>query len=254
MKNKEGFSKAGIIATIAAFAFIIVATVLVINGNNNAIDYDNYNFYSIIAPDNHNGQIGDNVKGDSNAPVLIFEYADYQCPGCASMNNRVNEAINKADGKLAIVYRNYLLSYHQNGTAAASAAIAAGLQGYWKEYGDKLFANQAEWEYSTGSERTTYFDKYFLEVTNQKGDLTQFHKDIASEKVSQRISFDMGIGKRIEVPGTPAFYIDGQFIDWNNKEGGSITINGQELSWDHSLDGSEFVDLLLDIVKAKTSH
>ena len=214
MKNKEGFSKAGIIATIAAFAFIIVATVLVINGNNNAIDYDNYNFYSIIAPDNHNGQIGDNVKGDSNAPVLIFEYADYQCPGCASMNNRVNEAINKADGKLAIVYRNYLLSYHQNGTAAASAAIAAGLQGYWKEYGDKLFANQAEWEYSTGSERTTYFDKYFLEVTNQKGDLTQFHKDIASEKVSQRISFDMGIGKRIEVPGTPAFFLVGQFIDW----------------------------------------
>ena len=253
MKTNQGSVKVGIIATIIAMAFVIVATVLVINANNSATDYDNYNFYSIISPDSHNGEIGDNVKGDKNAPVLIFEYADFQCPGCASMNTRINEAIKKADGKLAIVYRNYLLSYHQNGTAAASAAEAAGLQGYWKEYADKLFAEQTEWEYSTSSERTALFNKYFTAVTNGKGNLDKFNEDIASSRVSQKIKFDMGIAKRIDVHGTPAFYIDEQFIDWSNQQGGSIKINGKEISWDHQLTGSEFIELILGIVEAKLS-
>ena len=254
MKKLYGFMKAGVIATITTFAFVIIATILVVNANNKATNYDDYDFYSIIAPDSHNGNIGDNVKGDKDAPVLIFEYADFQCPGCASMNNRVNDAIKAADGKLAVVYRNYLLSYHKNGTAAASAAEAAGLQGYWKPYADKLFENQAEWEYATGSDRTTLFDKYFTEVTDGKGDLDKFHQDIASDQVSQKISFVMGIGKRIGVSATPAFFVDGQLIAWTSKEGGKITIAGKEFSWDHTLSGDEFVDLLADIVEAKTSH
>ena len=254
MKYKSGFSTAGLIASIIAIVFVVVTSILVINTNNQATDYNNYDFNSVIEPDVHNGNIGDHIKGSTDAPVIIFEYADFQCPGCASINTRVNDAIKKTDGKLAVVYRNYLLSYHQNATAAASAAEAAGLQGYWKEYADTLFKNQAEWEYSTPSARTTLFNQYFTEITNGKGDLDKFNQDLASENVSQKISFDMGIGKRINLPGTPAFYVDGQLIDWGNRKGGKITVNGKELSWDHTLSGEEFTNLLLDIVNAKTSN
>ena len=252
MKTKSGFSIAGIIAGITATIFVIVASILVINANNNATNYNNYDFNSVIEPDEHNGHIGDHIKGDKDALVIIFEYADFQCPGCASINTRVNKALEKSDDKLAIVYRNYLLSYHQNGTAAASAAEAAGLQGYWKEYADTLFKNQAEWEYATPSERTTLFNKYFTEITEGHGDLEKFNKDIASENVSKKISFDMGIGKRINLPGTPSFYIDDQRIDYGNEKGSSITINGKTITWDHTLSGEEFTNLLLDIVEAKT--
>ena len=117
------------------------------------------------------------MKGSEDAPVVIFEYADYQCPGCASMNPRVNKIIEELDGKLALVYRSYLLSYHQNGTAAASAAEAAGLQGYWKPYTDKLFSEQSEWGYATVSKRGEFFEKYFEEVTEGKGDMEQFKRD-----------------------------------------------------------------------------
>ena len=242
MKTKSGFSIAGIIAGITATVFVIVASILVINANNNATNYNNYDFNSVIEPDEHNGHIGDHIKGDKDAPVIIFEYADFQCPGCASINTRVNKALEKSDDKLAIVYRNYLLSYHQNGTAAASAAEAAGLQGYWKEYADTLFKNQAEWEYATPSERTTLFNKYFTEMTEGHGDLEKFNKDIASENVSKKISFDMGIGKRINLPGTPSFYIDDQRIDYGNEKGSSITINGKTITWDHTLSGEEFTN------------
>ena len=251
MKKYKGFSVAGAIGIIAVVAFLIIAGFLVIDGNNKATNYNDYDFYSVIEPDEHNGYIGDNVKGDPQAPVLIFEYADFQCPGCASINPRVNSAIEKADGKLAIVYRNFILSYHQNGTAAASAAQAAGLQGYYRAYADKLFSEQAEWEYASASERTALFQKYFTEVSNGEGDLEKFNSDLASENVSKKISFDMGIAKRVDIASTPAFYIDGQLIDWSNREGGSITINNQTITWETNLTGEQFEDLLIRIAKAK---
>lgn len=251
MKKTGGFSVAGVIAGVVIVAVIAVGAFFVIDGNNKATNFNEYDFYSIIQPDANNGNIGDHVKGDPEAPVVIFEYADYQCPGCASMNKRVNSIIEELDGKLAVVYRSYLLSYHQNGTAAASAAEAAGLQGYWKQYADKLFTEQAEWEYASPSERTELFDKYFVEVTGGKGDLERFHKDIASEAVSKKISFDMGIGRRIDIAGTPAFYVDGQLISWN--AAGEVIIDGKTVSWEEPQEGTHnFANVIKKIVEAKT--
>lgn len=249
MKKKQGFSVVGLIIGILVVILLGVATYAIVDANNKATNYNDYDFYSVIEATDNNGNIGDHVKGDPDAPVLIFEYADYQCPGCASINPRVNKVIEQLDGKLAVVYRSFLLSYHQNGTAAASAAEAAGLQGYWKEYADKLFAEQSEWEGASASERSAIFDKYFEEVTDGKGDLEKFNEDIASEAVSKKINFDMGIGKRIEVEGTPAFYVDGQLIRWG--EAGSVEINGQTISWDSARSGDDFSQLLKDIVAAK---
>ena len=62
----------------------------------------------------------------------------------------------------------------------------------------------------------------------------------------------MGIGKRIDISATPAFYVDGQRIDWSEETGGSLQVGIEDLTWDHALSGSEFVDLLLKIVKAAT--
>lgn len=255
MKKRTGFSVIGLIVGITIVAGVVVAGYFVIDGNNKATDFNDYDFYSVIEPTKDNGNIGDHVKGSPDAPVLIFEYADYQCPGCASINPRVNKVIEELDGKLAVVYRSYLLSYHQNGTAAASAAEAAGLQtdekgkSYWKAYADKLFSEQSEWEYATSSKRTEFFEKYFDEVTDGKGDIEKFRSDMASEQVSKKISFDMGIGHRIDIEGTPAFYIDGQLIKWGSE--GSVTVNGETISWDSARSGDDFVKLIKDIVKAK---
>ncbi len=222
----------------------------IFDGNANMTDYEKIDFYSIIEASKDNGNIADHVKGSADAPVIIFEYADFQCPGCASMNPKVNKAIEQSNGKIAVVYRNFLLSYHQNGTAAASAAEAAGIQGYWKPFTDLLFANQSEWEYSSASERTVFFKNYFEQATDGKGDMDKFVSDMGSKEVKKKIDFDMAIGKRVDIGGTPAFYIDGQLIDWSTAS--SITINGKTITWDKS-QGTEadFIKLLNDIADAK---
>ncbi|MDO4612293.1 MAG: thioredoxin domain-containing protein [Candidatus Saccharibacteria bacterium] len=268
MKKKTGYSIAGIIIAISIAAFIAIATFIVIDGNNKSTDFSSYDFNSVIQADSHNGEISDHIKGydpatgtvtddpeiAKKAPLIIYEYADFQCEYCALMNTRVNNLIKKLEGKVSVVYRNYLLSYHQNGTAAASAAEAASLQGYWKPYADKLYENQSEWAYSTGSNRTDLFNRYFVEVTNGEGDLEKFNSDIASTNVSKKISFDMGIGKRIDIAGTPAFYVDNQYIDFGNSNGGSLKIGNDTFTWEAALTSEQFDKLIEDIANSKLSQ
>lgn len=254
MKRLKGFSAVGVIIGVVVAGLIIFAAYKVIDGNNKATNFGEYDFYSIIEGTKDNGEIGDHVKGNPEAPVVIFEYMDPQCSHCASMNARINKIVEELDGKLAVVYRYCLIREFNNNTAAASAAEAAGLQGYWKEYLDKLFSAQAEWFYATPSERTELFSKYFEEATEGKGDLEKFNEDIASEAVSKKISFDMGIAKRIDVSGTPAFYIDGQFIDWGDSDKSgvdSVVVNGRTVTWNGTQSGEDFVKLIKDIVAAK---
>ena len=256
MKKSRGFSKVGIIVGIVVAAFVTLAVFLVIDSNKKTANISQYDFYTVIEGDSNNGQISDHVKTDKDGtytgtPLYIFEYADYQCPACASMNTKINQVIDELDGKLAVVYRNYLLSYHQNSTAAASAAEAAGIQGYWREYADILFKNQSEWEYLNGSDRTEAFERYFVQASNNAGDMEKFREDVASNAVSKKISFDMGIGKAVEVAGTPAFYVDGQFIAWTDEEGGSVTIDGKLITWNGKLASNEFMDIIKKMVEAK---
>ncbi len=171
----------------------------------------------VYEPSDANGNFGEMIEGDPNAPVKIYEYGDYQCDACAPMNPYVNEIVEEYDGKVAVVYRTMIMSYHQCGTSAASAALAASRQGYWKEYKDYLYENQDDWFYSDPTECPTQFQDYFKKVTNGKGDMEKFVADMGSSEVSQKISFDAGLAKKQKVSFTPTFYVEGDFVDQRNK-------------------------------------
>lgn len=181
--------------------------------------YDAYDVNTVIEASDLNGEIADHVKGEADAPVVIYEYADFQCPGCSTMNPRLNKLIEEYDGQVALVYRNFLMSYHQNGRTAASAAEAAGLQGYWYDYMNKLFTNQAIWEYASQNERVAVFKDLFEQVTDGKGDLEKFEEDINSEAVKKKLKFDEKMANKIDAPGTPSLYLNGERIDFSNAEG-----------------------------------
>lgn len=235
---------------VLGFVFGVAALILIGFGVISANNRNNDNYCRIMEPSEENGFIGDHVKGSSDAPVLIFEYADFQCPGCASVNKLVNAAIEALDGKVALVYRNYILSYHKNGNAAASAAESAGLQGYWKPFADLLFANQAEWENASPSERTSLFRGYFQAASNGEGDEAKFLSNLSSEDIQKKISNDAKMTSGVDFQGTPAFYIDGELIDWSVKS--SVRVNGKVVSWDSGrVTAEDFTQLFKDIAAAK---
>ena len=80
-----------------------------------------------IEKDERNGQIGDNIEGNKDAKVLIIEYADFQCPGCAATFPFLSELVKEYKGQVGLIFRNFVLTYHKNGTASAYAANAAAL-------------------------------------------------------------------------------------------------------------------------------
>lgn len=204
-----------IIAAIVA-VFGVVMTISMIQKNEDkviSVNADDYDLNGVIPASEASGNMSENVVGDSNAPVKIYEYADYQCEGCAAMNPYLNKLVEEYNGKVAVVYRGYVLSYHQNGTAAASAANAAALQGYWKPYKDLLFANQNDWFYATASERQPLFEKYFEEATDEKGDLARFKKDMQSAQVAQKISFDRALAEKLGLEWTPYIWVEDERVE-----------------------------------------
>jgi len=202
--------------------FSIVAIVVLILGllfwwsSLGRVNYDAYNLSEIIPADENSGGIEEVVEGDPEAPVKIFEYGDYQCTACAPMNPKINALVEEYDGKIAVVFRTDIMSYHQNGTAAASAALAAAQQGYWQEYKDLLYANQNDWYYSDSQRRQNQFEEYFLKVSNNQGDLAKFREDMGSKAVSKKISFDAGLADKKKISWTPTFYVGDVLVSQQN--------------------------------------
>ena len=232
-KNNTGLMIGGIVGIVLAFVALIAITQL---QNKADIDYDAYDLNSVIAADENTGGLAENVDGDPDAPVLLYEYGDYQCTACAPMNPHINELLEEYDGKVAVVFRTYIMSYHDNGVAAASAANAAAIQGYWKEYKDLLYETQNDWYYAEGDERQQMFEQYFEQTTDGKGDLEQFRQDMGSKEVAQKIKFDAALSERVGLEWTPSFYLDGELLDQRN-----ITT-------------SEFMDLLREKIDAKLAE
>ncbi|MBQ3430918.1 thioredoxin domain-containing protein [Candidatus Saccharibacteria bacterium] len=218
MKNNKPLLITIIVLVAAFLGFVIAAPHLFPKSDDSSseIDLSKYDITSIIPANEDNGGIADHVKGSSDAPVTIYEYADYQCSGCANFNPWAKELLKEYDGKLRIVFRSFpLTNIHPNAIAASSAVEAAGLQGYWEEYGDLLFSNQAEWFYATGAKRNDYFVSYFEEVSDGKGDVEQFRSDMASDAVKKKVNFDDTIAKSLNISATPAFFgEDGKEIEW----------------------------------------
>lgn len=182
------------------------------------VDLSKYDLNKVIPASDDNGGIADHVKGDlETAKIVLFEYADYQCSACALFQSWLEELVKEYDGELAVVFRTYpLTSIHPSAIAAASAVEAAGLQGYWAEMGDLLFANQAEWSAAKNvASRTEYFVNYFTTVSRGKGDVDKFKSDLAGDSVKAKVYFDKAIAESFKLTATPSFMdSEGNEIDF----------------------------------------
>lgn len=166
----------------------------------------------IIEASSESGNYPEMVIGNPDAPVVLVEYGDYQCDACAPLNPYLNEIVEDYDGKVAIVFRTMIMSYHANGVAAASAALAAYNQGYWKEFKDLMYKNLDDWFYSSAEQRQPQFEEYFMQVSDGKGDLEKFREDMQSAEVTKKINFDRKLADEAGVEWTPYIMLNGEVI------------------------------------------
>lgn len=161
------------------------------------------------------------VRGNPNAPVTIVEFADFQCPYCKAAESTVENLLKKYKGRVKLAYRDYpLSSIHPHAEAAAEAARCAQAQGKFWAYHDALFANQSK------------LDVPGLEATAKKLGLDQkaFDSCLKSAKFKAAINQDVKAGLDAGVQGTPAFFINGEFLSGAKPEAEFARVIDRELA------------------------
>ena len=143
------------------------------------------------------------ARGPANAPVTIVEFSDFQCPYCGREVPVIERVMKEYDGKVRLVFRHYPLDFHPFAQKAAEAAACAQEQGKFWELHDKMFGNQTK-----------------LAVEDLKGyaksvglDSSKFDKCLDSGEKKAMVEEDQKAGSAAGVNGTPAFFINGLFIN-----------------------------------------
>ena len=87
--------------------------------------------------------------GSKNAPVVMEEFSDYQCPACKTLYTTTNRLLmdNYVNtGKVYLIHRDFPLPMHAYSRIAARYARAAAHIGKIEPVEQALFENQEKWE------------------------------------------------------------------------------------------------------------
>lgn len=164
------------------------------------------------------GNLGEKIIGDPNtAKVVVYDYADYACSHCSTWNFILNKLIEQYPDQIALVFRGADVGF-TNGRAAAKAATAAQAQGYWKEFKDLLFADQADWAYLDAADLPDKFAEYFETASGGNGDVAKFKADLTSSDIIKRVDFEKELAAKAGVSATPTIRIDGEAVPLSDVE------------------------------------
>jgi protein-disulfide isomerase len=144
--------------------------------------------------------MSEHIRGNPKAPVVLVEYADFECPYCAMAYPYTKDVVRRFHDQLAYVFRPFpLVNIHPHAMHAAQAAEAAGQQNKFWEMHDLLFENQRRLD-----------DRSLMAYAASLGlDMNQFERDFASRKVRENIERSMERGISEGVNGTPTFILNG---------------------------------------------
>jgi protein-disulfide isomerase len=149
------------------------------------------------------------AMGREDAPVVIYEFADFQCPHCADWASLVEPLIRDRlvkPGLVRYVFYDFPLGGgFRHSFLAARGARCANDQGKFWEYHDLLFGRQASW---TGLEDPSDF---FVDLASQAGlDTGTFEQCLRSDKYQREVSLSRELGESLNVTGTPTLFVNGE--------------------------------------------
>ncbi|NNE46710.1 MAG: thioredoxin domain-containing protein [Rhodothermales bacterium] len=156
-------------------------------------------------------------RGPTDAPVTIIEYSDFECPFCARVYGTVESVLEKYPEQVRLVYRHFPLSRHPWAEPAAIAAVCAAQQSgeaFWRLY-DGYFTNQATVSKDNYAEKgREWISPAGIDVDAWSECAIDTSSD-AYQAARQRVLADAESGSRNGVTGTPAFFVNGQFLSGN---------------------------------------
>ncbi|HST58427.1 MAG TPA: thioredoxin domain-containing protein [Longimicrobium sp.] len=152
-----------------------------------------------------------NRMGPADAPVVIIEFSDFQCPFCKQARDLLVDLRQRYPGQVAVVYRHLPLATHRYAERAALASECAAEQGAFEAYHDALYARP-------DSIGVTPWDRYAERAAVR--DLPRFRECVESQRLFARVQADLRAAGRIGLNGTPAFIVNGKGFTGSVPAGG----------------------------------
>ncbi|MBS3053121.1 MAG: DsbA family protein [Candidatus Aenigmarchaeota archaeon] len=151
-------------------------------------------------------EYSEHFLGAENAPVVVIEYSDFQCPFCGRFYQQTEPQIISEyvdTGKVKLVYRHFPLAQtHQYAQKAAEASECASDQGKFWEYHDRLFDNQ-------NALFPASLKKYAADIGL---DRAAFDACLDSGAMASRVKADFEDGQGRGVRSTPTFFVNNVMI------------------------------------------
>ncbi len=142
--------------------------------------------------------------GPEDAPIVVVEFTDFQCPFCKKLHaETLAAAREKYPDDLRVVVRNLPLEMHREARGAAKAAMAAGQQGRYWDFHDRIFEAGEVLSAQT-------FERWAAELGM---DVEQYKKDFADPKLEESIERDRFMSYALGLTATPSVFVNGQFFE-----------------------------------------
>jgi len=139
--------------------------------------------------------------GPKDAPIVIVEFSDFQCPYCKRFFDETYKQLLAAyPEKIRFVFRQLpLTSIHPEAFPAAEASMCANEQNSFWEYHDKVFENQDK----LGRE-------LYLQIASDLNlDMPAFEDCIITGKFKAVVQQDSDYAVNLGIQSTPTFFING---------------------------------------------
>jgi len=143
------------------------------------------------------------ILGPETAPVTIVEYTDYQCPYCQKAQTTVDEVVSQFGAKVRLVARDYPLEFHSRALYASRASHCAGDQKKFWEYHQDLLRRPSDLQDNDLEHRASTLGL----------DESTFKTCLASDRHDKEIHSSQDSGNKVGVRGTPAFFVNGRFLN-----------------------------------------
>jgi protein-disulfide isomerase len=147
---------------------------------------------------------GSPIMGNTNAPITILEWGDYQCTFCYKFHQNTLDIINEdfiKTSKVKLVFKDYPLNGPDSLLASEASYCAQDQEKYW-QYHDELYKN---W----GGERTGWITR---ESLNQFAmtinlNLKEFNNCLDNHTYKDHVNSHYQFGKEIGIDATPSFLV-----------------------------------------------
>jgi protein-disulfide isomerase len=146
--------------------------------------------------------------GSKNAPVIMEEFSDFQCPACKTLYTTTNRLLMDnyvSTGKVYLIHRDFPLAMHAYSRIAARYARAAATLGKGEPVEQALFQNQEKWEQSGDVDGT-------VAGVLSASEMTKVRALVKGGTLEPLIDKDFALGQMYRVNQTPTtvFHCKGQ--------------------------------------------